>query len=112
MIPSIRGTHDILPGEVENWQHVERVARELCDRYGYVEVRTPIIEREELFTKGTGATTDIVQSPEVAPVPELNASVVSVPFTFRSWHEHKPKRKVRFARSPVHTPATSGAFAA
>jgi histidyl-tRNA synthetase len=61
MIPAIRGTHDILPGEVEKWQHVERVARALCERYGYAELRTPIIEREELFAKGTGATTDIVQ---------------------------------------------------
>ena len=61
MIPAVRGTHDILPGEVERWQHVERVARSLCDRYGYVEVRTPVIEREELFAKGTGETTDIVQ---------------------------------------------------
>ena len=61
MIPAIRGTHDILPGEVEKWQHVERVARSLCDRYGYVEIRTPVIEREELFAKGTGETTDIVQ---------------------------------------------------
>jgi histidyl-tRNA synthetase len=60
MIPAIRGTHDILPGEVEKWQYVERTARELCDQYGYVEVRTPIIEREELFAKGTGETTDIV----------------------------------------------------
>ncbi len=60
MIPAIRGTHDILPGEVEKWQYVERTARQLCDRYGYVEVRTPIIEREELFAKGTGETTDIV----------------------------------------------------
>ncbi len=60
MIPAIRGTHDILPGEVEKWQYVERTARALCDRYGYVEVRTPIIEREELFAKGTGETTDIV----------------------------------------------------
>jgi len=61
MIPAIRGTHDIIPGEVEKWQYVERLARQLCDRYGYVEVRTPIIEREELFAKGTGETTDIVQ---------------------------------------------------
>jgi histidyl-tRNA synthetase len=61
MIPAIRGTHDIIPGEVEKWQYVERTARQLCDRYGYVEVRTPIIEREELFAKGTGETTDIVQ---------------------------------------------------
>ena len=61
MIPALRGTHDILPGEVERWQLVERVARELCDRYGYVELRTPILEHEELFAKGTGASTDIVQ---------------------------------------------------
>ena len=61
MIPAVRGTHDILPGEVEKWQTVERAARTLCERYGYVEVRTPVIEREELFSKGTGETTDIVQ---------------------------------------------------
>jgi len=61
MITAIRGTHDILPGEVERWALVERVARDLCDRYGFVELRTPVIEREELFAKGTGETTDIVQ---------------------------------------------------
>jgi len=61
MIPAIRGTHDILPGEVERWQRVEDVSRRLFERYGYAEVRTPILEREELFAKGTGETTDIVQ---------------------------------------------------
>jgi len=61
MISAIRGTHDILPGEVERWQLVERIARSLCDRYGYVELRTPVIEKEELFAKGSGESTDIVQ---------------------------------------------------
>lgn len=61
MISAIRGTHDILPGTVEKWQRIERIARELCERYGYVEVRTPVIEHEELFAKGTGESTDIVQ---------------------------------------------------
>ena len=61
MIPSVRGTHDILPGEVEKWQLVEATAREWCERYGYVELRTPVLEREELFAKGTGENTDIVQ---------------------------------------------------
>ena len=61
MIPPVRGTHDILPGEVEKWQYVEATAREMCERYGYLEIRTPILEREELFAKGTGETTDIVQ---------------------------------------------------
>jgi histidyl-tRNA synthetase len=61
MIPAIRGTHDILPGDVERWQRVETTARRVFERYGYAELRTPIIEREELFSKGTGETTDIVQ---------------------------------------------------
>ncbi len=61
MISAIRGTHDILPADVARWQFVEHVARQLCERYGYLEIRTPIIEREELFSKGTGETTDIVQ---------------------------------------------------
>jgi len=61
MISGIRGTRDILPAEVGRWQRIERVARDLCARYGYVEVRTPVIEREELFAKGTGESTDIVQ---------------------------------------------------
>ena len=61
MIAAIRGTHDILPGEIAKWQFVERIARDLCERYGYLEIRTPVIEREELFAKGTGEATDIVQ---------------------------------------------------
>ena len=61
MIPAIRGTRDILPGETERWRHAEQVIRGVCARYGYREIRTPIIEREELFAKGTGASTDIVQ---------------------------------------------------
>jgi histidyl-tRNA synthetase len=61
MIPAIRGTRDILPGEVERWQFVEDTARRVFERYGYSELRTPLIEREELFAKGTGESTDIVQ---------------------------------------------------
>src|SRR5512140_2841178 len=61
MIAAIRGTQDILPGAIERWQFVEQTARSVFERYGYAEVRTPVIEREELFAKGTGETTDIVQ---------------------------------------------------
>ena len=61
MISSIRGVKDILPDEIERWQRLELVAREVCRRYGYQEIRTPVIEREDLFTKGTGEATDIVQ---------------------------------------------------
>lgn len=56
-----RGTQDILPGEVEKWQFIENTARELCNRYQYKEIRTPIFEHTELFARGVGESTDIVQ---------------------------------------------------
>jgi len=59
-LTAVKGTHDILPGEVEVWQHVEAVASRLFESYGYRELRAPILEHTELFEKGTGETTDIV----------------------------------------------------
>jgi histidyl-tRNA synthetase len=56
-----RGTQDILPGTVEKWQFIEKTARDLCQRYNYKEIRTPIFEHTELFLRGVGDTTDIVQ---------------------------------------------------
>ena len=56
-----RGTQDVLPGDSEKWQYVEHIARSLCSRYGYQEIRTPIFEHTELFLRGVGDTTDIVQ---------------------------------------------------
>ena len=56
-----RGTQDILPGEVEKWQLIEQKARELCERFQYHEIRTPIFEHTELFTRSVGETTDVVQ---------------------------------------------------
>ncbi len=61
MIKSIRGAPDILPEDVGRWQDLERVAREILDRYGYAEIRTPIFERTELFVRGIGEGTDIVE---------------------------------------------------
>ncbi|ULT55789.1 histidine--tRNA ligase [Neobacillus drentensis] len=56
-----RGTQDILPGEVEKWQLIEAKARELCEKYQYQEIRTPIFEHTDLFSRGVGDSTDIVQ---------------------------------------------------
>lgn len=56
-----RGTNDFLPGEVEKWQYLEQLTREVCREYGYGEVRTPIFEHTELFARGVGETTDIVE---------------------------------------------------
>ncbi|MDA8353034.1 MAG: histidine--tRNA ligase, partial [Firmicutes bacterium] len=56
-----RGTQDLLPGEVEKWQYVEEKAKELCRRYHFSEVRTPVFEQTSLFQRGVGETTDIVE---------------------------------------------------
>lgn len=56
-----RGTQDILPGEVEKWQIIENKARELCEKFQYKEIRTPVFEHTDLFIRSVGDTTDIVQ---------------------------------------------------
>ena len=56
-----RGTQDILPSETGKWQIVEGLIRETCRLYQYKEIRTPVFEHTELFTRSVGDTTDIVQ---------------------------------------------------
>ena len=56
-----RGTHDITPTEAKNWLRIEAAARTICSRYHYGEIRTPIFEHTELFLRGIGETTDVVQ---------------------------------------------------
>ncbi|ASA23696.1 histidine--tRNA ligase [Paenibacillus donghaensis] len=55
------GTQDVLPGAVEKWQYIEGKARELCRRFNYREIRTPLFEHTGLFERGVGETTDIVE---------------------------------------------------
>ena len=61
MIQKLKGTRDILPKEVVTWQYIEAKAKELFKKYGYNEIRTPIIESLDLFQRGVGETTDVVQ---------------------------------------------------
>ncbi len=56
-----RGTADILPEECARWRHVEETARALLERYGYREMRTPIFEATDLYVRGMGAETDVVE---------------------------------------------------
>ncbi len=55
-----KGTKDILPQEVEQWHKLEKNALDIFTRYRYKEIRTPIFEATELFARGVGDTTDIV----------------------------------------------------
>lgn len=56
-----KGTRDMLPGEAYEWQWIESKMRILAAKWGYREVRTPVFEHTELFLRGVGGTTDIVQ---------------------------------------------------
>lgn len=56
-----RGTQDILPGTIEDWQYIENALKDLSHRFNYKEIRTPIFEHTELFQRGVGDSTDIVQ---------------------------------------------------
>lgn len=55
-----RGTKDILPDTVGDWNYIEGEIRELCRRFGYNEIRTPMFEHTELFQRGIGEGTDVV----------------------------------------------------
>lgn len=56
-----RGTNDILASDSYKWQYIEEKARDLCRRFGYGEIRTPTFEHTELFLRGVGDTTDVVE---------------------------------------------------
>lgn len=56
-----KGTKDVLPNQVYRWHYAERKFDDICRRYGYKEIRTPIFEHTELINRGVGDTTDIVQ---------------------------------------------------
>ncbi len=60
-IKAIRGFNDILPDEIGKWQFAEETAREVFEGFGFSEIRIPILERTELFSRGIGEATDIVE---------------------------------------------------
>lgn len=57
----IKGTEDVLPKQSYRWQFVENIMREEARAYGFKEIRTPVFEHTELFARGVGQTTDVVQ---------------------------------------------------
>ncbi|NMB20264.1 MAG: histidine--tRNA ligase [Firmicutes bacterium] len=56
-----RGTNDIIPGDIELWLELEEKIRQVCHAFGYKELRTPLFEHTELFQRGIGDATDIVE---------------------------------------------------
>jgi histidyl-tRNA synthetase len=80
-----RGTQDILPPQSSQWIYLESVLRDVCRRYNYHEIRTPVFEQSELFSRTVGEATDIVEKEmyafkdktgrDLALRPEMTASV-------------------------------------
>lgn len=60
-LQSIRGMNDLLPSESPHWQYLEKTVGSLLARYGYGEIRFPIVESTELFKRSIGEVTDIVE---------------------------------------------------
>jgi len=77
MIHLIRGFKDILPGEVELWQYIERTAIDLFENFGFREIRVPIMERTELFSRSIGEDTDIVEK-EMYTFPDRKGEFITL----------------------------------
>jgi len=77
MIQLIRGFKDILPGEVEQWQEIERISRALFEDFGFKEIRIPIMERTELFKRSIGEDTDIVEK-EMYTFPDRKGDMITL----------------------------------
>ena len=76
-IRSIQGTHDILPGTVELWQRIEDTIRSVFGRYGFAEIRTPVLEWTELFARGVGSATELVQK-EMYSLPDSKGRSITL----------------------------------
>ncbi|MEE8411306.1 MAG: histidine--tRNA ligase [Acidobacteriota bacterium] len=70
----LRGMHDILPEEVGRWQFLEATTRERFARYGFREIRTPLLETTDLFAHSVGASSDIVRK-EMYTITRGDASI-------------------------------------
>lgn len=76
-IHAIRGMNDLLPGQSARWQLVEETARSVLERYGYREIRTPVVEDTRLYQRSIGETTDIVEK-EMYTFPDRKGKLLTL----------------------------------
>ena len=88
-----RGTKDIMPADVKAWIYLENIVRKICGQYGYKEIRTPVFEHTELFQRGIGDTTDVVEKEMYTFTDRGNRSITLRPentaSAVRAYVEHK-----------------------
>ena len=94
---AMRGTHDILPDEARIWRWVEAVFADISMRYGYEEIRVPVFEATELFERGTGFATDVVQKEMYTFLDKKGRSLSlrpeATPSVIRAFLEHNLSRR-------------------
>jgi histidyl-tRNA synthetase len=108
-LQALKGFKDVLPGESEKWAFLEQTARKIFQNYGYAEIKTPILEKTELFARTIGAATDIVEKEmytfadrsgdSVTLRPEATASVLRA-FIEHHLHTLQPLQKL-FSIGPM-----------
>jgi len=96
-IQTPRGTKDALPEESYQWLYLENEVRKIFERFNFLEIRTPVFEETELFARGVGETTDIVQKEmytfedrggkSMTLRPEMTASVVRAYIQHSLWNK-------------------------
>ena len=74
---AIRGMNDILPDQIGWWQRVEQTAREVLSSFGYREIRTPVVEKLDLFARSIGESTDIVEK-EMYAFPDRKGEMLAL----------------------------------
>ncbi len=100
-IQPVRGINDVLPSEAAAWRFVESTAHAILDAYGYQRIRTPVIERTELFKRSIGEATDIVEKEmytfedrngdSLTLRPEATAGIVRAGLTHGLFHNQQQK---------------------
>jgi len=97
-----KGTKDVLPDSVYKWQFVEKEFHRICSVYGFNEIRTPVFEYTELFEKGVGDTTDIVEKQMYTFLDYAKRSITLKPEgtspVVRAYVEHKQYAEVQPAK--------------
>ena len=99
IIPAAKGTQVILPAEVSRWQRLEDLAREVSELYGYREIRFPMFEHTELFQRGIGEETEVVEK-EMYTFPDRSGRSLTL----------RPEGTASVARAFVEMKMQPGAF--
>ena len=76
-IRSIRGMNDILPQDIHYWQTLESAAKQVCAAFGFEQIRLPLLEKTEVFTRAIGSATDVV-SKEMYSFDDRNGESLSL----------------------------------